>query len=42
MLLDIMLENKMDEEYALKHYQIIDRFNRFPHRNEIFNRESTK
>ena len=29
-------------EYALKHYEIIKRFGRYPHRNEILGRESTK
>ena len=28
-------------DFALKHYQIIDRFGRFPHRNTIVGREST-
>ena len=29
-------------EYAIRHKVIIDRFGRFPHRNEILGRESTK
>ncbi|MBI4430134.1 MAG: DUF924 domain-containing protein [Candidatus Omnitrophica bacterium] len=29
-------------EYAVKHYEIIKRFGRFPHRNEILDRESTR
>lgn len=28
-------------EYALKHYEVIEKFGRFPHRNEILGREST-
>jgi uncharacterized protein (DUF924 family) len=28
-------------EYALKHREVIERFSRFPHRNEILSREST-
>ena len=35
----------LDEEetlgYALRHKEIIDRFGRFPHRNEVLGREST-
>ena len=27
--------------YAVKHYEIVERFGRFPHRNEILGREST-
>ncbi|MEZ4845454.1 MAG: DUF924 family protein [Bdellovibrionota bacterium] len=33
------VENNYD--YAMKHYEIIHRFNRFPHRNLILKREST-
>lgn len=29
-------------DYAKKHYDIIQRFDRFPHRNAILNRETTK
>lgn len=29
-------------EYAIKHYDIVKRFNRFPHRNKILERESTE
>ncbi len=29
-------------EFEYKHKKIIDRFNRYPHRNEILNRESTQ
>jgi uncharacterized protein (DUF924 family) len=29
------------EDYAWRHYEIIAKFGRFPHRNEILNREST-
>jgi len=32
---------KYTVDYAQKHYDIIERFQRFPHRNEIFNRRST-
>lgn len=28
-------------DYAIKYYLTIDRFGRFPHRNEVLNREST-
>ena len=28
--------------YELRHKEIIDRFDRYPHRNEILNRESTE
>ena len=28
-------------EYAIKHLEIIERFNRFPHRNEVLGRQST-
>lgn len=34
------LENSY--EYELKHKQIIDRFGRYPHRNEILGRESSR
>lgn len=29
-------------EYALRHYEIVERFGRFPHRNSIIGRESSK
>lgn len=29
-------------EYALKHYEIVKRFGRYPHRNKILGRESTQ
>lgn len=29
-------------EYALKHYEVIEKFGRFPHRNTILGRESTE
>lgn len=32
----------MMKEYAEKHYKIIEKFGRFPHRNEVFGRESTE
>jgi uncharacterized protein (DUF924 family) len=34
------LENNL--EYELKHKEIIDRFGRYPHRNQILNRTSTQ
>ena len=33
------LRNNLD--YAKKHYKVIKRFNRFPHRNKILKRESS-
>lgn len=33
---------KNNYTYAFRHYEIIDRFGRFPHRNRILNRESTE
>lgn len=40
----IELKSKMEffKSYADKHYEIIKRFGRFPHRNKILGRESTK
>ena len=35
------LENEETLGYALRHKDIIDRFGRFPHRNEVLGREST-
>ena len=35
------LENEETLGYALRHKEIIDRFGRFPHRNEVLGREST-
>ena len=32
---------KMIYDYSVKHLEIIERFGRFPHRNEILGREST-
>lgn len=29
-------------DYALKHYQVVEQFGRFPHRNKFLNRESTE
>lgn len=37
--LDDFLELNLD--YAIKHKEIIERFGRFPHRNNVLNREST-
>lgn len=36
------LTNQEALEFELKHKRIIDRFGRYPHRNEILGRESTK
>ena len=35
------LENEDTLGYALRHKEIVDRFGRFPHRNEVLGREST-
>ena len=35
------LEDEDTLGYALRHQEIIDRFGRFPHRNEVLGREST-
>jgi uncharacterized protein (DUF924 family) len=35
------LDNKTNLEYEIKHKVIIDRFGRYPHRNEILGRQST-
>ena len=35
------LQNEDTLGYALRHKEIIDRFGRFPHRNEVLGREST-
>ena len=34
--------NKLNLEYEIKHKDIIDRFGRYPHRNEVLGRESTE
>lgn len=34
-------EEPLSYDYALRHYKIIERFGRFPHRNEILGRVST-
>lgn len=36
------LENGYGHEFELKHKVIIDRFGRYPHRNQVLNRESTE
>ncbi|MCF8499601.1 MAG: DUF924 domain-containing protein, partial [Rhodospirillum sp.] len=36
------LENKDLYDYALRHYEIIARFGRFPHRNAALGRETTE
>lgn len=35
------LGNELNLDYAIRHKEIIDRFGRFPHRNEILGRKST-
>lgn len=35
------LNSRSTLDYAVRHLQIIERFGRFPHRNQILNREST-
>ena len=35
------LSLKKNLEYAYKHYEVIKKFGRFPHRNDILNRRST-
>lgn len=34
-------EDPVGYEYALRYFKVIDRFNRFPHRNKILDRENT-
>lgn len=34
-------DDPLSYEYAIKHMEVIDKFGRFPHRNDILNREST-
>ncbi|NKB57713.1 MAG: DUF924 family protein [Alphaproteobacteria bacterium] len=34
--------DKQTHEYAVRHYEIIERFGRFPHRNDILGRDSTE
>lgn len=38
---ELFLNKGLDMEYELKHKAIIDRFGRYPHRNDILGREST-
>jgi len=33
--------DKQEVQYAEQHYEIIKKFDRFPHRNEILGRQST-
>lgn len=40
-LMDKRLDNKDNHEHAVKHRQLIEKFGRFPHRNDILGREST-
>lgn len=35
------LGNKLNLDFAVRHKRVVDRFGRFPHRNEILGREST-
>lgn len=39
---ELFKSRDLDLEYEYKHKAIIDRFGRYPHRNEILGRESTK
>ncbi|MGE4313207.1 MAG: DUF924 family protein [Pseudobdellovibrionaceae bacterium] len=34
-------DDPLGYEYALRHYDVIDRFGRFPHRNKVLGRDST-
>lgn len=34
-------DNQMSYDYALRHYDVIKKFGRFPHRNKILNRVNT-
>ncbi len=36
------LDNPQSQEYAQKHYDLIERFGRFPYRNEVLGRTSTE
>ena len=38
---DIKDEDPQGYEYALKHLEVIERFGRFPHRNDVLGRENT-
>ena len=40
-LMDMRLENENNLHHAKEHRKVIERFGRFPHRNEILGREST-
>jgi uncharacterized protein (DUF924 family) len=35
------LGNQLNLDFAIRHKEIVDRFGRFPHRNEILSRDST-
>ena len=35
-------EDPLSYEYAQKHYEVIEKFGRFPHRNDILGRESSE
>ena len=38
---DLKKSIEMTHSYAMKHFEIIESFGRFPHRNKILGREST-
>jgi len=38
----IKIDDPLSYEYALKHLEVIEKFGRFPHRNEILGRQSSK
>ncbi len=35
-------DDPMSYEYAVKHFEVIEKFGRFPHRNKVLGRESTE
>jgi len=35
-------DDPLSYDYALKHYEVIEKFGRFPHRNKVLGRESTE
>jgi uncharacterized protein (DUF924 family) len=37
-----MLGNPLNLDFALRHQAVVDRFDRFPHRNAILDRASTE
>ena len=40
-LMDMRLDNASNLHHAKEHHKVIERFGRFPHRNEILGRDST-